>query len=66
MSMPLCCEKSLSSEKSFEVLEIDEARKLMFDAWEQPLHSTNIAPEVDLVQRVLFNTGHSPSILIPH
>jgi hypothetical protein len=60
MSMPLYCEKS------FEVSEVDEARKLMFDAWEQAPPQANLAPEVDLVQRILFNTGHSPSILIPH
>ena len=58
---------TLHVEKSFEALEIDEARKLMLDALDnsRPLSSNN-SPEVDLVERVLAGTRYSPGVLFSH
>ncbi len=48
---------ALHMEKSFENLEIDEVRKLMFYAWDH--HELGeLNPEVDLVQRILDKATH--------
>jgi len=58
---------NLYTEKSFEVLEIDEARKLMLDAWDETYPPNDSrTPEVDLVTRVLAGTRYSPGVLFSH